>query len=134
MPFRLTSDCTQKSRSECHSDLLYLHQHPHGIFQEPSERLRLRLCRFCAVADAVVSGDGGFHAPADFDLTAFHKGTSLADAIANIAASGGLTMAMNSSTLHMLKFEAKTARRVKKKLVSIPAKRTKQTRTSVGAK
>ena len=40
-----------------------LHQHPDRVFQETSQRLH-ELRRFGSVADAVVNGDGGFHAVA----------------------------------------------------------------------
>lgn len=38
------------------SEVFFLHQHPHQIFQE--------LGFFCPIADPVVNGDGGFHASA----------------------------------------------------------------------
>ena len=44
--------------------VLHLHQHTNGIFQITRQRLhKLRCLR--SVADAVVNGDGGFHAIAD---------------------------------------------------------------------
>jgi hypothetical protein len=65
----------EEAVSECHSDLRmvhkkigrivnpgyrFLHQHPHGIFQELCQLLH-ELRRFGAVADAVVNGEGDLY-------------------------------------------------------------------------
>jgi hypothetical protein len=53
------------------SEVYPLHQHPDRVFQKPRQRLH-ELRGFGSIANAVIHGDGGFHAPAGFDLSVFH--------------------------------------------------------------
>src|SRR5258706_13077660 len=81
-----------------------LNQHPHGIFQKPSQRLHELGC-FGPIADAVVNGDGGFHAPARFDLSVIYNGHFSRRRDCQNRSFGWMMMAMKSSTSYIPKLE-----------------------------
>jgi hypothetical protein len=67
---RLNSHKQKLPKSGGFGSLLFLHQHPHWIFQKLCQLLHepgaLR-----SIAHAVIYRDSGFHAPAHFNLTTF---------------------------------------------------------------